>query len=427
MKAVKLIALFVCVWVAGASRWAMADGVVRDGVGAISSGRGGTNLGFADNGAILLDNPGAMVNVANNGLIEADVDTVISELHYTDPKPNNVHAKILPVPLPELAFIKKSADGDWAWGLGAFAPAGFGASYNFQNSFAGPQNYRSIGALGKILPGLSYRVNDRLSIGGTFGLAFGHVDLEGPFFMQTGALRGAPAIIDLQGTNVAPTGSVGAQYKLSPKTTLGICFTTESRFHQNGDMKANVFGVGPFPIYSQFAARTDLIWPRSLSFGVKHDLSRRHQVAADVFWYDWKHAFNHVDLALSNPSNPMVAALVGPTNFQSIPLNWHDTVSLRLGYQFMPSSFSTWRAGYVYHTSPTPNNTLTPLTDGILTHAFSLGHSRRINRAWLNVSYQYSFSPTRHVGTSILAGGDFSNSTLNAQAHWVNLGVLVPF
>jgi long-subunit fatty acid transport protein len=170
-----------------------------------------------------------------------------------------------------------------------------------------------------------------------------------------------------------------------------------------------------------------LIWPRSLSFGVKHDLSRRHQVAADVFWYDWKHAFNHVDLALSNPSNPMVAALVGPTNFQSIPLNWHDTVSLRLGYQFMPSSFSTWRAGYVYHTSPTPNNTLTPLTDGILTHAFSLGHSRRINRAWLNVSYQYSFSPTRHVGTSILAGGDFSNSTLNAQAHWVNLGVLVPF
>ncbi|HEV3005593.1 MAG TPA: hypothetical protein VGX78_14100, partial [Pirellulales bacterium] len=69
MKAIKLIALFVCVWVACASRWAMADGVVRDGVGSISTGRGGTNLGFADNGAILLDNPGAMVNVANNGLI----------------------------------------------------------------------------------------------------------------------------------------------------------------------------------------------------------------------------------------------------------------------------------------------------------------------------------------------------------------------
>jgi long-subunit fatty acid transport protein len=427
MKAIKVLALFVCANACCEAHWAFADGVVRDGVGAISSGRGGTNLGFADNGAIILDNPGALVNVANNGLFEADVDTVISEVHYTDLKPNDVNAKILPVPLPELAFVKKSADGDWAWGIGAFAPAGFGASYNFQNSFAGPQNYRSIGALGKVLPGLSYRVNERLSIGGTFGLAFGHVDLEGPFFMQTGPLRGVPAIIDLQGNNVAPTGSIGAQYKLSQQTTLGLCFTSESRLHQYGDLKADVLGVAPFPIYTRFASRTDLIWPRSLSFGVKHDLSRRHQVAADVFWYDWKHAFNHADLALSNPSNPLVAAMLGPTNFQSIPLNWRDTVSLRLGYQYMPSSFSTWRAGYVYHTSPAPSSTLTPFTDGILTHAFSIGHSRKVGRAWLNASYQYSFGPTRHVGTSSLAGGDFSNSTLSAQAHWANLGLLIPF
>jgi long-chain fatty acid transport protein len=427
MKAIRILSALVCACAVCPHTPALADGVVRDGIGAISSGRGGTNLGFADNGAILLDNPGAMVNVRGKGLWEADVDTVITDVTYTDLKPNSAHAAVQPMPLPELAFIKKSADGDWAWGVGAFAPAGFGANYNFQNSFAGPQKYRSIGALGKILPGVSYRVNDKLSIGGTFGLAFGHVDLEGPFFMQTGVLRGAPAIIDLQGTNVAPTGSFGLQYKLSQRTTLGLAYTSETRLHQNGDLKANVFGVGPFPIYSRFDARTDLIWPRSLSIGIAHNLSSRHRVAADVYWYDWKHAFNHVDLALSNPSNPLVGALLGPTNFQSILLNWHDTVSMRLGYEFLPSTYSTWRLGYVYHQSPVPNATLNPFTDGILLHAFSVGHSRRVGRAWLNASYQYSFGPTRHVGTSALAGGDFSNSTLSAQAHWVNLGVMVPF
>jgi len=427
MKANKLVTLFVVAWAACLPRWALADGVIRDGVGAISTGRGGTNLGFADNGAILLDNPGALVNVQGNGLVEADVDTVITDIQYTDLKPNNVSAKILPMPLPEVAYIKKSRDGNWAWGIGAFAPAGFGASYNFQNSFAGPVNYRSIGALGKILPGVSYRVNDRLSIGGTVGIAFGHVDLEGPFYLQSGPLKGVPTVIDLQGTNVAPTGSFGLQYKLSQRTTLGMTFTSMTRVHQNGDMKANIYGVAPFPIYSSFDAQTTINWPRSLSFGFMHNLSSRHRVAADLIWYDWKNAFNQVGLALTNPSNPMVAALAGPAIIQSIPMNWHDTVSMRLGYEFLPSRYATWRAGYVYHNSPVPNSTLNPYTDGVLTHAFSIGHSRRVKRAWLNASYQYSFSPTRVVGTSALAGGDFSNSTFRAQAHWINLGILVPF
>jgi len=427
MNTRRIVAVLICVGTLGSPTRAWADGVIRDGVGAISTGRGGTNLGYADNGAVLLDNPGALVNVQGRGLMEADVDTLITDIQYTDTKPNNLSAKVIPMPLPEVSCIWKSRDGDWAWGIGAFAPAGFGASYNFQNSFAGPQNYRSIGALGKILPGLSYRVNDRLSIGGTCGLAYGHVDLEGPFFLQSGALRGVPTVIDLQGDGVAPTGSVGLQYKLSRRTTLGLTFTTETQMHQNGGMSANIYGVAPVPIYSRFAAQTSITWPRSLSFGFMHQLSSRHRVAADVYWYDWSHAFNQVGLGLTNPSNPLVAALAGPAIIQSLPMNWRDTVSMRLGYEFLPSRYSTWRAGYVYHSSPVPNSTLNPYTDGVLTHAFSVGHSRRVGRAWLNASYQYSFSPTRQVGTSALAGGDFSNSTFRAQAHWINLGVLVPF
>ncbi len=139
-----------------------------------------------------------------------------------------------------------------------------------QNSFAGPQVYKSEGGLGKLLPALSYRVTDRLSIGGTFGLALGHVDLEGPFYMQSGPLKGAPAMLDLQGTGVAPTGSFGLQYIVGPKLTLGLAYTSATQLHMGGDLKANIYGVGPVPIYSRFAAKTDLIWPRSLAFGAKY-------------------------------------------------------------------------------------------------------------------------------------------------------------
>ena len=390
-------------------------------------GRGGTNLGFADNGAIIYDNPGALVNAAGNGLVDLEVDTVIPQLHYTDAKPNDARSHTRPLPTPQLAVIRRSRDGNWAWGLGVFTPAGFGAAYDFQNSFAGPQLYKSTAAVGKVLPALSYRITDRLSIGGTAGLAMSYLDLQGPVFLQSGALRGAPLVLDLQNFGVAPTGSVGLQYRLTQKTTLGLTYITETQFKMGGSMDANVYGLGPTPLYSRFSATTNIKWPRSLGAGFSHKINQRNIVGLDVIYYDWHHAFDQINVNLTNPSNPLVPVLAGTAIPQHLAMNWRDTVSLRLGYQWAPCACSTFRFGYVYHASPAPNNTLMPYTDGVLVNAFSLGYSRKIGRAYLNGAYQYSFGPTRRVGASSLAGGDFSNSTLRAQLHVASLGVLLPF
>lgn len=406
---------------------AFADGLIRDGLGAISGGRGGTNIGFADNGAVLYDNPGSLVNVAGNGLADIDVDTIIPQIHYTDSKPNDVQSAVRPVPAPELAYIQRSKDRQWAWGIGAFAPAGFGASYQFQNSFAGPQKYQSFDGVGNCLFALSTRITDKLSIGGSVGFALNYLDIQGPLFLQSGAVRGAPTIVNLQNTGVAPVGSVGLQYLLTSKTTLGLTYISESKFKMGGNMDAFAFGVAPFPIYSKFEATTNLVWPRSLGVGLSHRFNRRHTVGVDVIWYDWSNAFNNVNVNLTNPTNPLVAALVGPANVQVLPLHWRDTVSMRLGYQWSPDTINIFRAGYVYHSSPAATATLSPYTDGLLTNTFTAGYSRRINRIYLNAAYQFMFGPTRAVDISSLAGGDFSHSTLHTQAHAAMLGVLVPF
>ena len=80
------LAAFALALVAATSNAALADGLVRDGIGPISTGRGGTNLGFADNGAIIHDNPAAMTNVAGFGLMEFGIDTAICKLQYSDPE-----------------------------------------------------------------------------------------------------------------------------------------------------------------------------------------------------------------------------------------------------------------------------------------------------------------------------------------------------
>ena len=405
---------------------ARGDGVVRDGVGAISTGRGGTNLGFADNAAIILDNPGAMSNVADCGFWELGVDTVICDIHYTDPD-NDVDNDVSGFPSGVFGLVRHISDTPWSWGLGVFAPAGFSAEFDMVNPHTGPAHYKSLGVLGKVLPGLSCQVTERLSIGATLGVGIGQAEIEGPFYIQTGPLAGAPTLIDLQATEATVVGGLGLQYKLTPSTTIGVAYTEETRFVFDGTTRATL--LTPLgPIGSDFDTQIDLVWPRSVGVGLKHEICCCQRLGVDVIWYDWSHAFDRLDLVFSNPSNPIVGALIpGGVLSDSLPMRWEDSVSLRLGYEWDSSDVTTWRLGYVYHDSPVPDATLNPYLDGILEHAFSAGVSRAYGHGMWNLAYQYSFSDEHTVGQSDIVGDDFTNSTLEAAAHWVSISVLVPY
>ncbi len=425
-----MIVLVACAALCAPAVTLRADGLVRDGLGPISGGRGGTNQGFADNAAIILDNPAGMVNVAGNGLAEIGVDTVISVVDYSDPF-NDVQSKVRPLPLPNLGYIKKSADGQWAWGIGAFVPAGFGASYGVMNEpNTGANLLRSQGGMAKLLPALSFRATERLSLGISVGIGFSYASLDGPLYLQSGALAGVPSILDMEGTGVAPVGSVGLQYRLTENTMIGATYTEQSNFWMHGGTNATL--LPGFVLESHFDSKIKLKWPRTVAFGIKHDLCPHRRISADVIWFDWAHAFNNVDIVLYNPTNPAVQPILAgigeslPVR-QVLPLNWTNTVSMRLGYENDFTDLDTFRCGYVYHSSPSPDSTLNPYLDGILEHTFSLGYSRRLSRATFNVAYQYYFGDTRHVDTSSIIGGQFDDSTMKAQAHFAMLSLLVPF
>jgi long-subunit fatty acid transport protein len=404
---------------------ACADGLVRDGVGAISIGRGGTNLGFADNGAIIMDNPGAMTNVKGNGLLDVGVDGVITDLRYTDPNNSDVRGAFSIFPSGMFGYVHHDPDSRLAYGIGMYAPAGFGARYKMNNSVMGPSLYKSIGALGKILPAVAVQVTDRLSIGGSAGLAIGHVELEGPFYTQTGPMAGLPNLLDLQCTGVAATGNVGIQYKLTPKTTLGVAYTTATRFNFNGNASSTMYTpLGR--LHSEFDANVQIIWPRSLGFGFKHELCKSRRFGFDFIWYDWSDAFKQLDMTMTNPTNPTVAALAGKQIHDAYPMGWRDTFSFRFGYEWTRRKSRTWRVGYVYHRSPVSNATLNPYTDGVLEHAVSVGLSQPTDYGLVNLAYQFTWGPKRTIGHSDILGGDFDNSTFAASAHWLSISFLMP-
>ncbi|MFQ5805732.1 MAG: OmpP1/FadL family transporter [Phycisphaerae bacterium] len=395
----------------------LAQGVVRDSIAATSSGRGGTNIAHFDNLSVILDNPAGLANIPEHERLDFGFDLLFTDLDYTDPL-NNADGEVLPFPLPQFAYSKRAGSGRFTYGVGIFAPAGFGAHYDLRHALYGKREYSSLGALLKILPAAAYRVDDRLSLGATFGLAISHVQLEKPFNLQTGLLAGLPAMLDLKATGFAPTWSVGMQYKLGEQTTVGLAFRSETRFRLKGDAKVDVSGIGVPPLKASYDTEIDLVWPRSLGAGIAHRLNERHRVSADVVWFDWSHAFDRLDLKLTDGSNPLFNLILGPKVRDTLPLDWHDSVAFRVGYEFFRTSHDVFRAGYAYHDNPIPAATLFPNLAGTLEHAASIGYGHKWERWRLDVAYQYSWGPTQHVSRSRMIGGDYDHSSVKAQAHW---------
>ncbi len=408
-----------------------ASSLSRDGLGPIPTGRGGANQAFADNAEMILDNPASMVNVDGDGLIELGVATAISTSHYSDSYGNDVNAKVRPQPGPVLGITRKTPSGQWAFGVGLFAPSAFGASYGaLNNPTFGPSLSSSKGALVKLVPAMAYRATDRLALGLSLGVGLSYAAFNGPAFLQSGSLAGTPALLDTRGTGVAPVGAFGMQYKLTENTRIGATYTSQSTFWMHGATNATLFD-GSF-IASRFDSKIHLRWPRSVAIGIKHDLCPHRRIAVDMVWTDWAHAFSDINLVLYDPSNPAIRAALAtaggslPVN-QDVPLRWTDTVAFRLGYEADLSDVDVLRLGYDYQPSPAPDSTFNPFLGGVRQHVFSIGFSRKLRRVIFNAAYQYSHGHPRHVGTSSLIGGQFNGSTYRANAHFATMSLSIPY
>ncbi len=404
----------------------LAQGVVRDSIAATSSGRGGTNIAHFDNLSVILDNPAGLANIPEHERLDFGFDVLFTDLDYTD-RLNNDDGRVVPFPLPQFAYSKKFGDDRFAFGIGVFAPAGFGAHYNLRHALYGKREYSSLAALMKILPALAWKVDERLSLGATFGLAVNHVQLEEPFNLQTGRFAGLPCMLDLKVTGYAPTWSIGMQYKLSDQTVVGLAYRSETRFRLKGSARVDITGLGVAPLKASYDAEVDLAWPRSLGAGITHRFNDKHRVSTDIVWFDWSHAFDKMDMKLSDGSNPLFDLLLGPSVRDTLPMDWHDSVAFRVGYEFFPTSADVLRVGYVYHKNPIPSATLFPNLAGIVEHALSLGYGHKWERWGLDAAYQYSWGPTQYVSHSRIIGGDYNHSSVKAQTHWLFLSLSYRF
>ncbi|HTQ40885.1 MAG TPA: outer membrane protein transport protein [Pirellulales bacterium] len=397
--------------ITAATAW--ADGVMLDGVSPRSLSRGGTNLGFADNGGIIFDDPAAMVNIDGQEMVDIGGDALIVSNQFTNSQNPGGAASTTFTPVPQVSMIRKSDDGVWAYGIGLFTPAGFSEKYNMEGPVTlppGDYEYESFGALVKILPALACRVTDRLSVGATLGMGYSYAELKGPYFAQS---LNTPIVLDTHGAGVDLLWSAGVQYQWSDDTTLGVCYQSPSPFTLRGDASVVVPALGGAA--SHYDSNLHMEWPQSVGIGIRHQLSPCRVIAADVIWYDWQNSFDQFTLNLHDPLNPEFKALA-PSITEGFPLDWRDSVSVRVGYEQQLANGMTFRLGYVYHPNPIPDDTLTPFIQATFEDAVTIGLGWKWNCWDVDVGYAHEFSPQLHGSNSAFeVNNGFNGSTSNGQ------------
>ena len=388
-----------------------ADGILRDSFGAISSGRAGASIAMADSGAVMIDNPAAMLHLPASGLFEIRVDSYIIDIKYSDPE-NSAGGPFAPAVIPEFTWVRKSADDRWAVGFSVFSPGGFSSEYRMDAPVIGESKYESSLEFLKAMPGLAVRLSDHWSFGVAFGVAYSRVQLEAPLFRQTGPDSGLPTFMDLDADGWGLSGGLSLHYESGApgeRRRLGLSYTHGTHISLDGETRARIFGAAPSPIQSEFDTKLEIDFPRSLGVGVAQEFGRG-LVSFDVVVTDWSSAFDDIPLRLTNGS---ASSLNGQTFRDRFPLDWKDGITFRFGFEYALDANRIVRAGYAYHPNPVPRDTMTPLIPTVLEHIFTIGYSvRRGDWTW-GLAAEFAGGNSVSVENSRIAGGEFDRSRLD--------------
>jgi long-chain fatty acid transport protein len=189
--------------------------------------------------------------------------------------------------LPGLFYVRPLNDR-WAFGIGPTASAGLGSTYNdtWPGRFLIKEwSQVSVG----VVPSVSYRVNDKLSVGFSLSLNYAMFTLEKAVLDPGQPTEGS---FELEADGIGVGGNLGFLYEVSPQTRFGVVYRSEVVAESKGTPEiTGLSAATKNPLVNAGAFNQEISMdvniPQSLLTGVFHDFDNGWTMSADVLWLDF--------------------------------------------------------------------------------------------------------------------------------------------
>ncbi len=316
----------------------------------------------------------------------------------------------------------------WNFGLGINVP--FGLSTHYDSGWIGRfQGIKSEVTTINVNPAVSYRINDRLSIGGGISYQHGKIDLTtatnysaAAFAAGGAALLGAIGGPGVEGQNTTSVDghawgfNVGALFNVAPTTRLGIHYRSSLDYDLEGNTS---FSNRPAALAAGIPdsdVKLSLKTPDSVSFSAVHDLGQRVQLLADATWTHWAR-IRQVPLVRSS------GTFSGQT-LDTLTFNFKDVWRFSGGVNYRFTDTTTLKAGLSYDKTPVPNaesrSVRLPDSDRVW---FSIGGSMQFSPVdKLDAGYMYVTMRDAGINNDQTASGKgLVNGSYSAHIHIIGV------
>ncbi|RED44664.1 OmpP1/FadL family transporter [Aestuariispira insulae] len=255
------------------------------------------------------------------------------------------------------------------WNVGIAINTPFGLKTEYEDGWVGRYHaLKSELMTVTINPVFSYKVNDKLSIGG--GPLVQYIEGELSKNINFSVAGGSDGKSILSADDIGYGFSAGFQYDYSNDTRIGFSYrsSVDHRLKGNIDIQGTV--PGAFSSSQQFKdarAHADVKTPDIASLGVYHKVNDQWAVMGDVAYTNWS-VFN--ELRVIDDSG---------TQRELVDENWEDTLFLSIGTEYQVNDALNLQFGVAYDQSAVSQKDLT----------FRIPDADRL---WVSAGIGYQFS-----------------------------------
>ncbi|UVO17125.1 OmpP1/FadL family transporter [Stutzerimonas stutzeri] len=339
------------------------------GMGTSYAGRSSS----ADDATTLFGNPAGMSRLTREEVsfgaaaIKANTDIKDASGSFTlggvinGPTAGSNDGDMVPATAVPMGYYVNPIDDKWALGVGVYVPFGLATDYEsgFQGRYFG--DYSEVAVI-TVQPTVSYRFNDKLSVGfgPTLNRITGELQSASPSMAGDGRVK-------VKGDDTAVGFNAGVLYEFTPHTRMGVTYHSKVEYTLEGDTKITGAGFGAAN-GSKYDASLDLTTPESVDVSLTHELNDRWTLYAGAMWTRWSR-FEAIIIENEGVPGPLQGSLAPIVEEQ----DWHDTWSYALGAAFKLNQQWTLRSGLAFDQSPTNNTHRSPRIPSGDRTAVSLG------------------------------------------------------
>ncbi len=389
--------LFAVIFLCLLSALAIANGLNLNSLGSRALAMGGAFVGLADDFSTIYWNPAGMAYFDKRYFGFYGTDVIPSGTYknaLVDAKTETMHY------LSGLAAYYLPLSKDVVAALGLYIPSGLGSSWDGADfapmSMAGTYQWMSKVSLITIAPALSYKVNDRISVGAALNINHGTFSLK----MHAGSAENPappPDELDLGQYEESMTGwgygaTLGVLFKPLDMVSIGATFRTASTVKFSGEaIISNLSFLG----YNDTSdLERDITWPMWIAAGVAVTPTKSLTLTADLQWTQW----SKIDVIKTRFKDVVWALMMGESGDDQMPMYWEDRLQVRFGAEYWIKGIAI-RAGYYYDPSPVPDKTMNFLLPSYDFNVITLGFGYGLDSLELDFSLEYLMGKERAIGT----------------------------